>query len=98
MSDPETPSREPTPGASTQPESTGYAVALECVQLVIAWYNRAIYAEQRSPSPDTDRLATLIAERRACVADRKSLSDANAADIARVARNYGALFRQLTAD
>lgn len=71
-------------------------MALECVRLVIAWYNRAIYDEEHSPSPDAGRLDALIAERRKCVADRKSLAEAGPDEIARVARDYGTRFRCLT--
>lgn len=70
-------------------------MALECVRLVIAWYNKAIYDEEHAASPDPDRLEKLIAERRACVADRKSLAEAGPDEIARVARAYGARFRGL---
>jgi hypothetical protein len=71
-------------------------VALECVRLVIAWYNSAIYDEEHTPSPDADRLAKLIAERRECVAARKSLSHAGPDEISRMARDYGTRFRLLT--
>jgi hypothetical protein len=71
-------------------------VALECVQLVIAWYNSAIYNEEHASSPDADRLEKLIAERGECVAARKSLAHAGADEIRRVARDYGTRFRLLT--
>lgn len=76
-------------------EASGYAAALECLRLVIAWYNRAIYLEERSPSPDRERLDGLIAERRRCVDDRKYLADADPSEVTRMALLYGGKFRRL---
>ncbi|MEU5307582.1 hypothetical protein [Streptomyces sp. NPDC021562] len=81
---------------SPRAELDGYAVALECVRLVIAWYNRAIYLERRLPEPDSARLNSLMIERQKCLADRKSLARSGPEEIARVTRDYGALFRSLT--
>ncbi|MEU0025985.1 hypothetical protein [Streptomyces sp. NPDC006335] len=101
MSDPENPQGTPAPSPSLHRDSShrdsgGYAVALECVQLVIAWYNSAIYDEEHACPPDADRLEKLIAERGECVAARKSLSHAGPDEIGRVARDYGTRFRLLT--
>ncbi|WP_327591620.1 hypothetical protein [Streptomyces chartreusis] len=73
-------------------------MALEYVRMVIAWYSKAMYEEERSSSPDVDRLKTLASERRACVLDRKSLFDAGPDEITRVGRDYVARFRSLTTD
>lgn len=83
-------------GESPRTELDGYAVALECVRLVIAWYNRAIYLERRLPEPDSARLNSLMIERQKCMAERKSLARSGPEEIARVTRDYGALFRRLT--
>lgn len=94
--DPETTQKTPAPTPSPHLDSGGYAVALECVRLVISWYNSAIYDEEHTSSPDTERLEKLTAERRECVAARKSLSHAGPDEISRTARDYGARFRRLT--
>ncbi|WP_327591721.1 hypothetical protein [Streptomyces chartreusis] len=73
-------------------------MALESIRMVIAWYSKALYEEEHSASPDTDRLQILAAERRACVRDRKVLLDAGPDEIARVGRDYSARFRSLTTD
>ncbi|MDH6439095.1 hypothetical protein M2158_007636 [Streptomyces sp. SAI-144] len=96
VSDPEIPRRTPAPNSSSRTDSGGYAVALECVRLVIAWYNSAIYDEEHAPSPDAGRLDRLIAERRECVIARKSLAQAGPEEIRSVARKYGKRFRELT--
>ncbi|MEU0943082.1 hypothetical protein ABZ379_09810 [Streptomyces canus] len=96
MPDPDTPRGTPAPNPSPHPDSGGYAVALECVRLVIAWYNSAIYDEEHSPSPDADRLQKMTAERCECVAARKALSHAGPDEIRRIARDYGTRFRLLT--
>lgn len=97
VSGPDISSEPPASDTSLRPDLGGYAVALECVRLVIAWYNSAIYDEQRAPSPDSGRLEKLNAERRRCLADRKSLAHADPEEITRVARDYGARFQCLTA-
>ncbi|MEU2775006.1 hypothetical protein ABZ646_19185 [Streptomyces sp. NPDC007162] len=97
VSDPEIPNRPPADtGESPRIELAGYAVALECVRLVIAWYNRAIYLERQLPEPDSARLNSLMIERQKCMAERKSLARSGPEEIARVTRDYGALFRRLT--
>jgi len=94
--EPEIPQRPPAPPPeSPRTEAAGYAAALECVRLVIAWYNRAIYLEERSPAPDRERLDGLISERRACVTDRKYLADAEASEVARMSLVYGRKLRRL---
>ncbi|WP_327596734.1 hypothetical protein [Streptomyces chartreusis] len=98
VSDPETSPGQRTTEGAIRSGCVGYAVALESIQMVIAWYSQALHAEEHSASPDTDRLKTLAAERRACVRDRKSLFDAGPDEVARVGRDYSALFRSLATD
>jgi len=77
-------------------EPIGYAAAVERVRLVIAYYSRAIHQERSSTSPDPARLEELTSHRRACVADRQALDDADEEVIARTAEEYGARYLRLT--
>lgn len=66
----------------------GYAATVEQLHLVIAWYSRAIYLE--------GRIEQLLAERRECILDRRSLNGADADEIERVARVYTDRFHRLS--
>jgi hypothetical protein len=68
---------------------------LELVQRVIAGYTRQILAEQRAAVPDVDRLARLMAERQACVGQRRGLDDADPGQLAAVAAAYDARLKNL---
>lgn len=74
----------------------GYVATVEQLHLVIAWYSRAIYLEQQSETPDEGRIEQLLAERRECILDRRSLDEADADEIERVARVYTDRFHRLS--
>ncbi|WP_316772189.1 hypothetical protein [Streptomyces sasae] len=78
------------------PDALGHAAALECVRLVIAWYNRAIHLERYALPPDPMRLDELLTERQRCLAERKYLDEATPEQADRMAQDYSTLFRELT--
>ncbi|MFD3584239.1 hypothetical protein [Streptomyces sp. NPDC058683] len=89
--------RQPTaPHDTYDPEALGHAAALECVRLVIAWYNRAIHLERHNRPPDPVRLDELLTARQKCMAERKYLDEATPEQADRMARDYSVLFGKLT--
>ncbi|MET9415362.1 hypothetical protein ABZY03_14495 [Streptomyces klenkii] len=86
---------DPASPSSDDPGDLDPENAVKAVTRVITWYTRQILDEQRSPTPDTERLEQLQEQQRACVADRNRLADASPQEIARIATDYEARFKEL---
>ncbi|GAA2266125.1 hypothetical protein GCM10010232_68070 [Streptomyces amakusaensis] len=87
----------PSSGSSelVGPGAPGFGPVLGTMDLVITYYNSRIQAEQRSATPDPERLEDLMAQRRACVEDKKRLGEAGPEELARLGTLYAARLREL---
>lgn len=71
-----------------------YAAADEAVGRVIRWYATQI-RDARAAAADGERLRRLLEDRAQCVADRGRLEHADPAEVARIAADYEARWREL---
>lgn len=90
VSDPNTTGFEPLDGDEDQ-------LARDAVREVIAFYNARIAAERRAPVPNDERIEQLKAARQAAIDDQTRLDTAGPGDAARIAADYAARLKGLTA-
>ncbi|WP_189177536.1 hypothetical protein [Streptomyces lasiicapitis] len=101
MSDPNP--RQPPAGSNGSSPGSGRLVGTELeaakdmVRRVMALYSEQLAQERRAPQgPEPAHLQELTDQQRACVADLKRLSAAEADEAARIAAAYAARYRELT--
>ncbi|MFE6483093.1 hypothetical protein ACFVGN_09190 [Streptomyces sp. NPDC057757] len=82
-------------GAYSPSRPAGHVHALERVQMVASWYTGRIEQEHDAALPDQELLEELLDGLRRCLADQRVLPSSDPAQVARIAADYAALYREL---